>query len=65
MKAKEIRQLSVEELGKKEVEIKKELMKLNAQVAMGGALKSPGQIKQYKKTIAKINTIRKEKEEKK
>ncbi len=44
-------------LNEKIAEMKKELVKLNAQVAIGTALKNPGQIKKIKKTIARILTI--------
>lgn len=61
MKAKEVRQLGKEEKDKKIAELKKELIKQNAQIAMGTNVKSPGQIKQIKKTIARILTIKGEK----
>ena len=64
MKAKELRTLSDKELDEKVLEINRELMKLNGQVAIGTTPKSPGQIKQLKKTLAKIYTIKKEKENK-
>ena len=63
MKTKELRNLSKKDLEIKLEELKKELIKLNAQVATGTVPKSPGQIKQMKKTIAKILTITKEKNE--
>ena len=63
MKAKELRDLTIKDLETKLDELKKELIKLNAQVATGTVPKSPGQIKQIKKTIARILTIIKEKNE--
>ena len=63
MKTKELRNLSNKDLESKLEELKKELIKLNAQVATGTVPKSPGQIKQMKKTIAKILTIKQEKNE--
>lgn len=57
MKFKELKTLGKEELDGKLNELKKELIKLNAQVATGTAVKSPGQIKQAKKGIARILTI--------
>ncbi len=57
MKAKELQVLSEGELLDKLDEVKKELMKENAQISSGTTPKSPGQIKQLKKTIAKIHTI--------
>jgi ribosomal protein L29 len=46
-------------LNSKLSEIRKELIKLNTQVSRGTTLKNPGQIKQIKKTIARILTIQK------
>ena len=45
-----------EELESQLQELKKELVKLNTQVATGTTLKSPGQVKKTKKTIARILT---------
>ena len=39
-------------------ELKKELMKINSQIAIGTVPKSPGKVKVMKKTIAKILTIK-------
>lgn len=61
MKAKEIRLLSNEDLNVKLVELKKELLKLNAQISTGTTPKSPGQVKEVKKNIARILTILTEK----
>lgn len=56
MKNDEIRRTSAEDLEKKIIELRKELVKLNAQVATGTQIKSPGQISQVKRNIARINT---------
>ena len=61
MKSKEIRSLDGKALDEKILELKKELLKINAQVAIGSAIKNPGQIKKIKKTIARISTIQSEK----
>ncbi len=61
MKAKELRSMNEAELENKSIELKKELMKSNSQVAIGTVPKNPGKIKEMKKAIAKIITIRKEK----
>ena len=61
MKSKEIRSLDGKSLDEKILELKKELVKINAQVAIGSAIKNPGQIKKIKKTIARISTIHSEK----
>lgn len=57
MKAKELRDLSNEDLQNKLKELKKELMQDYAQISAGTPPKSPGMLKQRKKTIAKIMTI--------
>ena len=61
MKVKELRQLSELDLEGKTAELKKELMKINSQIAIGTVPKSPGKVKQIKKTIARIMTLRHEK----
>ena len=55
--AKEFRELSVADLGKKLAELRMELIKLNSQVATGTPPKNPGQLHAYKKTIARIMTV--------
>ena len=64
MKAKEIRGLDKNTLDEKVLELKKELVKMNAQVAIGSAIKNPGQISKIKKTLARILTIGQENEQK-
>lgn len=61
MKAKEIRSMDKNTLNEKILELKKELVKMNAQVAMGTALKNPGQVKKLKKIVARILTINNQK----
>lgn len=63
MKIKDLRSLSKEERKSKLSELHKELIKNNAQIATGTTPKSPGQVKEIKKTIAKILTIASEKKE--
>lgn len=57
LKTKEIRAMKKEELESKLSELRKELMKLNAQVHTGAVPKNAGQLKLIKKTIAKILTV--------
>lgn len=57
MKFKELKKLDNKSLNDKMKEIKLELMKENAQVAIGTVPKNPGKIKLAKKTIARINTL--------
>ena len=61
MKTKEIRSMSKDDLKVKLEELKKELIKINAQISTGTTPKSPGQVKQVKKNIARILTIINEK----
>ncbi|MDP3765094.1 MAG: 50S ribosomal protein L29 [Nanoarchaeota archaeon] len=60
MKVKELRLMNEPDLENKSVELKKELMKLNSQIAIGTIPKNPGKVKEIKRTIAKILTIRHE-----
>jgi ribosomal protein L29 len=57
MKYKELKPLPKTELENKRTELYKELMKENAQIAIGTMPKNPGKLKLTKKTIARINTI--------
>jgi len=56
MKYKELKELDSGELLKKIDEIQLELMKLKAQTATGTNPKNTSQIRQLRKTIAKIKT---------
>ena len=56
MKTKEIMSMSKEETEAKLEELRKELIKQRAQIATGTTPKSPGQVKQIKKNIARILT---------
>jgi len=51
------------DLENKSIELKKELMKVNSQIAIGTLPKSPGKVKEMKRTIAKILTIRRIKQQ--
>jgi len=57
MKFKELKALAPTELEERLVELRMELMKENAQVAIGTTPKSPGKIKQNKKDIARIKML--------
>ena len=63
MKTKELRTINELDLENKAIELKKELMKVYSQIAIGTVPKSPSKVREMKKTIAKILTIKKEKEE--
>ncbi len=53
-KTRELQRLSEAELESKLAELRKELMRQNAQLATGTIPKNPGMIKQTKKEIARI-----------
>ncbi|MBU0460159.1 MAG: 50S ribosomal protein L29 [Nanoarchaeota archaeon] len=59
---KELRDLPAEEMKSRLEEFKKELLKLNVEVATGANPSSPGKLKQTKKNIARILTLLNEKE---
>ncbi|MFH1316092.1 MAG: 50S ribosomal protein L29 [Candidatus Woesearchaeota archaeon] len=56
LKSKEIKDMGEGELDSKIIEFKKELIKLNAQIATGTIPKSPGEVKNLKKNIARLLT---------
>ena len=62
MKAKELRLMNESDLKNKVEELSKELMKVNSQIAIGTIPKNPGKIKEMKHIIAKILTIKNEKQ---
>lgn len=58
MKVKELRLMSELDLESKTAELKKELMKINTQVATRTIPKNPTKAREIKKTIAKILTLK-------
>ena len=61
MKAKEIRGMDKESVNEKANELKKELVKLRAQIAIGTAVKNSRQVRKIRKVLARIATIQHEK----
>ncbi len=61
IKNDELRKLNDTELDKTLLEVRKNLMKANAQIATGTVPENPGEVKILKKTIARIHTIKSEK----
>lgn len=57
MKFKDLKAMPRNELNEKLLELKRELIKENAQVAIGTIPKNPGKLKTTKKTIAKIKSL--------
>jgi len=62
MKAREFREMSVDELQSKEAELKDQLFKLRFQHALG-QLENALKLKNIKRDIAKLKTVLKEKSE--
>ena len=60
--SKELRGFGKEELGSRLMELRKELVKLNQQIATGTAMKNPGQVRNVKKNVARILTIQNQKQ---
>lgn len=54
LRKNELRNMTAEQIETKLKELRKELMKLNAQISMGTTPESPGKIKSIKKTIARL-----------
>ena len=60
MKAKEVRELSISEIAKKTRETRKSLLNLNLRKT-SGLVEKPHQIKVFRRNIARLETIYKEK----
>lgn len=64
MKIKDTRKLKPEDQEKRLKELKLELLKEKGNVEMGGNIKNPGRIKNIRKDIARLETIKHERENK-
>jgi len=62
LRAKEIRKMKAEERQEKLAELYAELRRLRAKVASGGAVESPGRLRELRRSIARILTIQREEE---
>ena len=63
VKIKEIRKMKPKDLDKKLSELRLELSKELGNVKMGRAVKNPGKIKQMRKSIAQILTVKRDMKE--
>ncbi|MAG78087.1 50S ribosomal protein L29 [archaeon] len=63
IKNNELRKMSEKQLDERMIELRKELIKVNAQVSTGTVPENPGNVKNIKKTIARILTIKTQKKE--
>ncbi len=61
LKSKEAREMPKENLDKKLLEIRLQLAKELGKIRVGGVAENPGKIREMKKTIARILTIKNEK----
>jgi large subunit ribosomal protein L29 len=61
----EIREMSSEDREKNLNELNLKMLRFNAKIASGGNVENPGEIKEIKRTIAKIKTIENEEAQKK
>lgn len=59
IKIKDLKELSKEKLEEKMVEMNKELMKARTQISSKQNPDKPGKLREYRKTIARIKTIKK------
>ncbi|MFQ5887629.1 MAG: 50S ribosomal protein L29 [Candidatus Hydrothermarchaeales archaeon] len=57
----EIRDMSPDEIDEKLTELRNELLRERSIVAAGGAPENPGRIKEIRRTIARMKTIKAEK----
>lgn len=64
LRAKDAREMRVEEIGDNLGDLKKREMRIKADIAAGIASEDIGKIREIKRTIARLLTIKKEKEEK-
>jgi len=62
MKAKEIMTMSPTEIEQKIIEIKQELAKERASIASGTKSENPGKIKKLRRDVARLLTIKRQKE---
>ncbi len=62
MTAEELRQLSATELGVREKEIREQLFRLRFQLA-GGQMESVKKLRTLRKDLARLETVRKEKQQ--
>jgi ribosomal protein L29 len=56
VKKRELAQMTIDQLNIKNLELKKELMKLNMQRSTGTPPENPGLVRTTRRTIARINT---------
>jgi len=61
LRVNEIRKMSIEEIDRRISELRNELIRLRTMSAAGGTLENPARIREIRRTIARLLTIRREK----
>ena len=61
LKAKELRKMSLEDLNKRLAELRLELSKEYGKIKMGRSTKNPARVRELRKAIARILTVKREK----
>ncbi len=61
MRKKELRKMETKDIDKKVGELRLEMAKERANIKIGANVTSPGRIKEIRRTIARANTIKREK----
>ena len=61
IKNEQLRKMNDDELNNKLFELKKDLIKVNAQIAAGTIPENPGNVRNLKNTVARILTIKTQK----
>jgi len=57
LKRTELKKMTTQELEKKLLELRKSLLKINAQIASGTIPENPGNVRNVKKAVAQILTL--------
>ena len=58
LRTSEIEQMDEKTLKEKLISLQEELVKINAQISMGTLPQNPGRVKEIRKTIARIKTLK-------
>ena len=58
LRKNEIKQMNQKELNEKMSSLQEELIKINAQIAIGTLPQNPGRIKEIRRTVARMKTLK-------
>lgn len=56
LRKREMREMNLQEMDEKLIELETELMRLRGKIHAGGAIENPGRIRNLKRTIARLKT---------